>query len=267
MTSVKVHPTDEWTFKGSRFEHLPPTPLRGLLLGPSGSGKSVVLVDTILRLYRGAFERIFIFSPSVNIDSVWKPVKDYIEKDMGVDTAKEQCWWDEWDTSALADIVETQRRVTAELKRQKASKRLYGVLIIVDDFADDPRIMHSAAGAASGGSMLNTLFIRGRHMGISTLVSSQKLKLVSTTIRVNLQFMLVWRLRNRMELASLLEEISAVYPVKVLEEMYQLATDEPYSFWYILFTAKRREDMFYLRLEQKMLPSTEPPSGGDALRG
>ena len=57
--------------------------------------------------------------------------------------------------------------------------------------------------------MLNTLFIRGRRMGISTLVSSQKLKLVSTTIRVNLQFMLVWRLRNRMELASLLEAIHA----------------------------------------------------------
>ena len=92
-------------------------------------------------------------------------------------------------------------------------------------------------------------------MGISTLVSSQKLKLVSTTIRVNLQFMLVWRLRNRMELASLIEEISAVYPTKTLEEMYQLATDEPYSFWYILFTAKRREDMFYLRFEHKMVPS------------
>jgi hypothetical protein len=48
-----------------------------------------------------------------------------------------------------------------------------------------------------------------------------------------------------------LEEISAVYPVKTLEEMYQMATDEPYSFWYILFTAKKKEDMFYLRFEKK----------------
>ena len=65
---------------------------------------------------------------------------------------------------------------------------------------------------------------------------------------------------------SLIEEISAVYDIKTLEQMYQMATDEPYSFWYILFTAKRREDMFYLRFEQKMLPSTQPPSGGDAPR-
>jgi hypothetical protein len=90
-------------------------------------------------------------------------------------------------------------------------------------------------------------------MMISTLVSTQKLRLISTTMRVNVQFMLVWRLRNRMELQSLLEEISAVYDVKTLEQMYQMATDDPFSFWYILFTARKKEDMFYLRFEQKML--------------
>ena len=88
---------------------------------------------------------------------------------------------------------------------------------------------------------------------ISTLASSQKLRLLSSTMRVNVQFMLVWRLRNRMELQSLLEEISAVYDVKTLEQMYQLATDDPYSFWYILFTARKKEDMFFLRFEQKMV--------------
>ena len=65
--------------------------------------------------------------------------------------------------------------------------------------------------------------------------------------------MLVWRLRNKMELSSLLEELSAVYPMKTLLEMYDLATSEPYSFWYVLLTAKRKEDMFFLRFESKML--------------
>ena len=79
-TAIKVHPTADWTTRGSKHEHLPPTPLKGIILGPSGSGKMVVLVDMILRLYRGAWERIYIFSPSVHIDSSWAPVKDYIEK-------------------------------------------------------------------------------------------------------------------------------------------------------------------------------------------
>ena len=66
-----------------------------------------------------------------------------------------------------------------------------------------------------------------------------------------------------MELQSLLEEISAVYPVKTLEEMYQMATSDPFSFWYMLFTAKRREDMFYLRFEQRMVPQTATTSKTD----
>jgi hypothetical protein len=251
-TAIKIYPTDEWTTRGSQHEHLPPTPCRGLLIGPSGQGKTCVLTDMILRLYRGAWERIYIFSPSVHIDSTWAPVKDYIETVMKIDGEKEPFFFDTWQPEVLNEIVETQKRVIEESKKQKI-KQLYGILIVVDDFADSPNIVHSSSGAASGGSMLNTLFIRGRHMMISTLVSSQKLRLLSTTMRVNVQFMLVWRLRNRMELQSLLEEISAVYDTKTLEQMYQLATDDPYSFWYILFTARKKEDMFFLRFEQKMI--------------
>ena len=103
--------------------------------------------------------------------------------------------------------------------------------------------------------MLNTLFVRGRHLCISTLVSSQKLRLVSSTIRVNLQFLCVWRLRNQHELENLMEEVSAVYDKKTLMQMYLLATDEPYSFWYILLTAKRREDMFFMRFEKRLIPN------------
>jgi hypothetical protein len=250
-TAIKVHPTQEWTTRGSKHEHLPPTPLRGIILGPSGVGKTVVLVDMILRLYRGAWERIYIFSPSVHIDSSWAPVKSYIENDLKVDGSKEPFFFDKWEPEVLTEIVETQKRVIEESKKQKI-KQLYGILIVVDDFADSPNVVHSNSGAASGGSMLNTLFIRGRHMMISTLVSSQKLRLLSTTMRVNVQFMLVWRLRNRLELQSLLEEISAVYDINTLEQMYKLATDDPYSFWYILFTARKKEDMFFLRFEQKM---------------
>ena len=34
--------------------------------------------------------------------------------------------------------------------------------------------------------------------------------------------------------------------------MCAAATNEPYSFWYILLTAKRKEDMFFLRFDQKI---------------
>ena len=37
--------------------------------------------------------------------------------------------------------------------------------------------------------------------------------------------------------------------------MYEAATKEPYSFWYILLTAKLKEDMFLLRFDQKIIVS------------
>ena len=54
--------------------------------GPSKSGKSTALVSMILEQYRGCFERIIIFSPSINVDDSWKPVKKYVEKVMKVPT-------------------------------------------------------------------------------------------------------------------------------------------------------------------------------------
>ena len=55
----------------------------------------------ILEQYRGVFEKIYIFSPSINIDDGWIPVKKYIEEDLGVNTEREQAYYDEWDEAAL----------------------------------------------------------------------------------------------------------------------------------------------------------------------
>ena len=52
--------------------------MRSMLVGPSGGGKTVLLTNMILDIYKGCFSRIYILSPSKNFDSTWKPVKDYI---------------------------------------------------------------------------------------------------------------------------------------------------------------------------------------------
>ena len=50
-----------------------------------------------------------------------------------------------------------------------------------------------------------------------------------------------------------MEELSAIYPVKVLHEMYEEATGEPHSFMYVNLVAKQKEDMFHVRFEYKMV--------------
>ena len=89
--------------------------------------------------YRGVFERIYIFSPSVNIDDGWIPVKKYIEEDLGVNTEREQTYWDEWDEAALRRIIQQQRKIT-EASKKLEMKKLYQVLVVIDDVADTPQL-------------------------------------------------------------------------------------------------------------------------------
>ena len=115
----------------------------------------------------------------------------------------------------------------------------------MDDFADRADL-HKAC------NVLTTLFIRGRHFGSSCWISSQKLTAIAPVARVNFRFMLAWRLRNQKEIVSLVQELSALYPVRVLHDMYEVATEEHHSFWYIDLVAKSKAAMFFVRFEEQL---------------
>ena len=67
-----------------------------MIAGPSGSGQSVLLTNMILDIYKKVFERVFIWSPSIEVDSIWLPVKKYTKHQKKVDTDKEKCWFEEF---------------------------------------------------------------------------------------------------------------------------------------------------------------------------
>ena len=258
MGKIKLFPTTEYSSKQPSDPVAPLVPCTGIFLGPSKSGKTVALISMILEQYRGVFEKIYIFSPSINIDDGWIPVKKYIEEDLGVNTEREQAYYDEWDEAALRGIIQRQRKIT-ETSKKLEMKKLYQALIICDDFADSPQL-HKAHGA------LDTLFIRGRHLQISTWVSSQKLRLISAAVRVNQQFLCCWRLRNQHELEAVIEELSALLPKDKLHRIYEQATREPYSFLFVYYL-KPKNEMFYLRFEERFALEKEADGSGAQLPG
>ena len=77
---IKPHKSAEYEFKQSKYDVAPRIPFSQIVVGPSGSGKSILLQNMILDIYRNCFERVFIFSASIHVDSVWHPVKEYIEQ-------------------------------------------------------------------------------------------------------------------------------------------------------------------------------------------
>ena len=243
MSKIKVFPTPEYSCKQPKDSVVPRLPMTGVLLGPSKSGKSTALVSMILEQYRGCFERIYIASSSINVDDSWKPVKKYIEETMKVPVDREQVYFEDWDEAALRRIINQQRKIT-ETSKQLKMRSLYQILVVIDDEADSGYLNKK-----TGTSVVDTLFVRGRHFQISTLVSTQKLRLVSNAVRVNSQFFCIWRLRNQLEKDSLLEELTALVPKPQLEAMYEAAVAEPFSFLYI-YLLNPLEKMFHIRFER-----------------
>ena len=242
MGKIRLFPTTEYTSKQPSDPVVPQVPCTGIFLGPSKSGKTVALIS------RGVFEKIYIFSPSINIDDGWIPIKKYIEEDLGVNIK----YYDEWDEAALRGIIQRQRKITETSKKLEMCQ----VLIICDDFADSPK-PHGA---------LDTLFIRGRHLQISTWVSSQKLRLISAAVRVNMQFLCCWRLRNQHELEAVIEELSALLPKDKLHRIYEQATRDPYSFLFVYYL-KPKNQMLHMRFEERFALEREADGSGAQLPG
>ena len=122
---IKIEPIQvkQYEVKQSKYKQCGTLPIRNVILGPSGSGKTVLLQNLILNVYRGCFERIYIFSPSINVDSTWDPVKDYMVDEMDIhENTEEQFYFDSYNPEALENIIATQNKV---IKHMKAKKKKY----------------------------------------------------------------------------------------------------------------------------------------------
>jgi hypothetical protein len=141
-------------------------------------------------------------------------------------------YYDEYDPTSLEQIISTHKKVVQYKKKKKKTKKLFSILVVVDDFADDPRFSRNS-------KLLHALFVRGRHSQISTIVSTQKFTAIHPIIRVNANELYVFRLRNHSDLQTFLDELGGIVGSKQnLLEMYQEATNTPFSFLYCRLTQK-----------------------------
>ena len=76
----------EYEFKQPKYEHVLKLPFRSIIVASSTGGKTVLVQNLILNVYRNSFAaRIFIFSPSVHNDPTFTEVKKYIRDELHVD--------------------------------------------------------------------------------------------------------------------------------------------------------------------------------------
>ena len=105
---IKPIKVREYQVKQSKYEYVSKLPTRSVINAASGSGKSVLIQNLILDIYRGCFSRIYIFSPSIDIDDTWLPVKKFIADELTTDD--EQIYYPDFDGEAVQHILTTQKK-------------------------------------------------------------------------------------------------------------------------------------------------------------
>ena len=166
-------------------------PFRTIIYASSQGGKGILLQNLILKIHKNCFERIYVSPPTASVDDIWIPVKRYITDHFKIDNDKERYLFDDYDPTALQNIIDTQREVVEYQKKIKI-KNLLSMLIVIDDFAEDQRFMKYS-------KIMHGLYTKCRHNAISVLTSDQKYHAVAPIIRLNSSSLYILKLRNMRE--------------------------------------------------------------------
>ena len=83
-------------------------------------------------LIKVVFSRNYIWSPSIEVDNTWKPVKDYI-RDHIKPNDRETCYFNSYDPAELEQVINAQNKVI-DYQKEQEHKYLYKILIGIDGF-------------------------------------------------------------------------------------------------------------------------------------
>ena len=250
MPEIKLHTGPEYRFAQSRHEEMMTLPARCLIYAPSGSGKTVTLSSLFCDLLRtksgkSCFSRIFMWSPTIHLDGTWLAVKRFQRTVMEVPEQEERELYHEEFSEGQLERVIRQQHAIAQLAKDKGHRSIPQVACVLDDVADDSSITRSSKALVS-------LFLRGRHAGISTFLSTQVFK-VSPAIRRNASCAIYFAPQNLSDRQAIVEETSAmVGGKKVMEKIFDVATRRRHSVLFIRFDAKRPRDRFWERSTHRL---------------
>ncbi len=134
-----------------------------IVVGSSGSGKSVLVFNMISKWYKNSFDMVVLISPTGKTDDIQKALNlpdSSVIDDMEV------------AEKAVAKIEEVQEEKIQTDGYESAKK----VLLYFDDVIGDPLFMKSNA--------MIKAFIKNRHYGFSDILCSQYFKAIPRRMRV-----------------------------------------------------------------------------------
>lgn len=233
-------------------------------IAPKGSGKTTTLIN-LTNFYKGYFNKIIIFSPTVKNDEKWdwirkqpllvenKDLKEFIkkisekEKDPdkivhGAPTNQyddflneefspfipDECFLDSYDESTLESILSQQQSLINMMKSHGKTKHLADrILIIFDD------LVGSKLFSGRSTNPFKKLNTNHRHYSISMLMVTQAYKEIPKTCRTQFSCLIVFEIPNDRETRVIYEENPMGLKMNDWYDLYNFATEGDHNFLFI----------------------------------
>ena len=190
---------------------LPQPPFSLVLVAPTKSGKSNIIVNLLKNSYFGyddVFDEIYYISPTVGIDDTLKSIN---EDDDIIKISEED------DLKLLDDILND----IVKNQKEKPKEDRKHVLIVLDDCLD----------YLKKSKRLDSLPSYSRHYKITIILTTQVYNALPTKLRKNTNCFIISKIYNNKDLINIEEELGANY--HNFKENYNKATDKKYDFLFV----------------------------------
>jgi len=227
-------------------------PMRLLIVGASQrSGKTNRVANLLLKKppagYRGLFEgeNIYIVSPSANTDAKIKTIIEQLE----IPDSNVFLEYDEDTLMALYDILEDE--FNASVARDETPPR---TLIFLDDMSFSGALKAHQHGAIS------KFFCNGRHINLSTIVTSQKYSDIATVCRENCTACLLFSCSDK-QLDLVVDDHNYTGDKKKLRDMFRKCTNERHCAFIVNYDNTLGDGLYmndkYMPVDKKLKQSVE----------
>jgi len=211
-------------FDGSNFSML--------IAGSSGSGKTQLL-KKILKQAQSKYEYFVVLCPSLEFSGDYDDFKQN----------KKFTLFNEYDPAVISEIMQTQ----ADIIKLHGKARCPKVVLILDDCLENLK-QHS---------LIEKVYFKGRHINISGIVLVQKLKGVSTILRVNTRYAIFFRAGNSNEIEHFLEAYTGKRERKIIEPILIEWFKNLYSFLWCDFKNQDFTQRYFLGKDGKLVRPIE----------
>lgn len=160
-------------------------PISMILCGKRRSGKTRLLIELLNSDFNNKFERIIVFSRTMELDCIWNDLNIRLKRKVEYST--------EYNETIMVNVMKSQ-----QLDKSQGEK-VKNILFVIDDFSDKLK--------SKKGAVLNLLASTGRHYGISYIICSQKYNFIDSNVRNNSDELVLFKISTSLERKAIEDDL------------------------------------------------------------